>query len=97
MRILIHRFAAIFVARGLVVLGGVLGLMVHSVSAMAASAPAQTVTVLRCGHLWDGRGGPSGPVYIEIKGEKIVSMRAATSSPPPGVVTDLKDRILAIY
>ncbi len=91
MRILIHRFAAIFVARGLVVLGGVLGLMVHSVSAMAASAPAQTVTVLRCGHLWDGRGGPSGPVYIEIKGEKIVSMRAATSSPPPGVVTDLKD------
>ena len=45
---------------------------------------------LRCGQLWDGRGGAKrGPVLIEIRGERIGEIRSADGPAPVGPVTDL--------
>src|SRR5664279_4938216 len=45
---------------------------------------------LRCGTLWDGRGGPvRGPVLVEIRGERIGEIRSADGPAPTGDVTDL--------
>jgi len=55
-----------------------------------AAAPAQPSHWLRCGALWDGRGGPTrGPVLIEIRGDRIGELRSADGVPPAGPVTDL--------
>jgi imidazolonepropionase-like amidohydrolase len=59
-------------------------------AAEPATAPAAPSHWLRCGALWDGRGGPTrGPVLIEIRGDRIGELRAADGAPPPGAVTDL--------
>ena len=58
--------------------------------ARAAQPPAVASSWLRCGALWDGRGRPmQGPVLIEIRGERIASIRPAGNATPPGAVTDL--------
>jgi imidazolonepropionase-like amidohydrolase len=61
-----------------------------------APAPAVSSTWLRCGGLWDGRGGKTGgPALIEVRADKIVSVRSgadARSGPdatPAGKVIDL--------
>jgi imidazolonepropionase-like amidohydrolase len=61
-----------------------------------APAPAVSSTWLRCGGLWDGRGGKtSGPALIEVRADKIVSVRPDTGArpsadaSPPGKVIDL--------
>ena len=60
------------------------------VEAPAGAAPASQW--LRCGQLWDGRGGPlRGPVLVEIRGDRIGEVRAADTAPPPGPVTDLSE------
>jgi imidazolonepropionase-like amidohydrolase len=55
-----------------------------------AAAPAASSHWLRCGALWDGRGGPTrGPVLVEIRGDRIGELRAAGGTAPTGAVTDL--------
>jgi imidazolonepropionase-like amidohydrolase len=57
--------------------------------AAAAGEPAVS-TWLRCGALWDGRGGkPLGPTLVEIRAERIVSLRPASAATPDGKVVDL--------
>jgi len=54
------------------------------------ATPAPASSWLRCGALWDGRGGRTqGPVLIEVRGERIASVRAAGGAAPAGPVTDL--------
>ena len=58
--------------------------------ARAAEPEAIVSSWLRCGALWDGRGGRmQGPMLIGVRGERIVSVRPATGTPPPGTITDL--------
>ena len=55
----------------------------------ATPAPAGS-TWLRCGGLWDGRGGKtSDATLIEIRGERIVSVQPATQGKPEGKTVDL--------
>lgn len=62
-----------------------------------AAALAQTTTPapagstwLRCGGIWDGRGGKtSGATLIEVRGERIVSIQPAAQGKPEGKVVDL--------
>ncbi len=59
-----------------------------------AAAPGPTTIVestwLRCGAVWDGRGGKVvGPTLIEVRAEKIVSTKPAGDVMPPGKVLDL--------
>ncbi len=61
-----------------------------------ADTPAITVqnavstTWLKCGALWDGRGGRTlGPSLIEVRGAQIVSVRPAGATVPDGKVIDL--------
>ena len=53
--------------------------------------PAAAPVWLHCGGLWDGRGGKTqGPVFIQVQGERIMSVQPATTAAPPGAaVTDL--------
>jgi imidazolonepropionase-like amidohydrolase len=52
-------------------------------------APAGS-TWLRCGGLWDGRGGKtSGATLIEVRGERIISIQPAAQGKPEGKVVDL--------
>jgi imidazolonepropionase-like amidohydrolase len=52
-------------------------------------APAGS-TWLRCGELWDGRGGKtSGATLIEVRGERIISIQPAAQGKPEGKVVDL--------
>jgi imidazolonepropionase-like amidohydrolase len=52
-------------------------------------APASS-TWLRCGGLWDGRGGrTAGAAVIEVHGERIVSVQAAAQGTPQGKIIDL--------
>ena len=47
-------------------------------------------TWLRCGGLWDGRGGKtSGATLIEVRGERIVSVQPAAQGKPEGKMVDL--------
>ena len=55
-----------------------------------AEAPVVASTWLHCGGLWDGRGGKTqGPVFIEIRGETIATVRPASGAAPAGKVIDL--------
>ncbi len=61
----------------------------HTAPAAAAGEPAVS-TWLRCGALWDGRGGKVlGPTLVEIRAERIVSLRPASAATPDGKVIDL--------
>jgi imidazolonepropionase-like amidohydrolase len=52
-------------------------------------APAGS-TWLRCGGIWDGRGGKtSGATLIEVRGERIISIQPAAQGKPEGKVVDL--------
>jgi imidazolonepropionase-like amidohydrolase len=71
-----------------------LGLVVLAVAARAAAptsaTPAATSTWLRCGALWDGRGGKTlGPALVEVRAEKVVSLRPGSAATPDGKVIDL--------
>jgi imidazolonepropionase-like amidohydrolase len=58
--------------------------------ACAAEAVAGASIWLRCGALWDGRGGRAqGPMLIEVRGERVASIRPAAGAAPAGAVTDL--------
>jgi imidazolonepropionase-like amidohydrolase len=64
---------------------------VASAQSTAGATPAPTgSTWLRCGGLWDGRGGKtSGAAYIEVRGERIVSVQPASQGNHEGKVVDL--------
>jgi imidazolonepropionase-like amidohydrolase len=69
-----------------------LGLVLPAVQAQApaATAPAAASTWLRCGGLWDGRGGKTrGPMLIEVRADRILSVRPAADAAPEGKVIDL--------
>ena len=69
---------------------GLLGVATHAAAAEPASVPAPASHWLRCGALWDGRGGPTrGPVLIEIRGDRFGELRPADGPSPAGLVTDL--------
>ena len=69
---------------------GLLGVATHASAAEPATVPAPSSHWLRCGALWDGRGGPTrGPVLIEIRGDRFGELRPADGPSPPGPVTDL--------
>lgn len=69
---------------------GLLGAVAHASAAEPPAAPAPSSHWLRCGALWDGRGGPTrGPVLIEIRGDRFGELRPADGPSPPGPVTDL--------
>jgi imidazolonepropionase-like amidohydrolase len=58
----------------------------------AAAAPAASQpTWLRCGALWDGRGGKTqGPSLIEVRGDRIAAVQSASTPTPAGAtVVDL--------
>jgi imidazolonepropionase-like amidohydrolase len=57
----------------------------------ASAAPdAAGSTWLRCGALWDGRGGKTlGPTLVEVRQERIVSVRPVSGAGPSGKVIDL--------
>ncbi len=61
------------------------------VSSAPAHAEAPILTTwLHCGGLWDGRGGKTrGPAYIEVRGDRIASVRPAGDGVPVGNVVDL--------
>jgi imidazolonepropionase-like amidohydrolase len=63
--------------------------LVATFPAVAAAAGEATSVWLRCGAVWDGRGGHLGPTLIEIRGEQIASLRPADGTIPTGPVTDL--------
>jgi imidazolonepropionase-like amidohydrolase len=72
-----------------------LGFIVLAVAARAAAptgaAPdTATSTWLHCGALWDGRGGKTfGPTLVEVRAEKIVSLRPGSAATPDGKIIDL--------
>ena len=57
----------------------------------ATSAPAApSAIVLRCGGLWDGRGGKTvGPMRIEVRAQHIVSVQPDLGAVSDGRVIDL--------
>ncbi len=60
--------------------------------AQSAAAP---VTVIKAGHLLDGRGGPPvAPAMVRVEGEKIAEVGANLSIPPGAKVIDLGDATL---
>lgn len=59
-------------------------------SAAIDSTTVAESTWLRCGAVWDGRGGKvTGPMLIEVRAEKIVSIKSAGDVMSPGKVLDL--------
>jgi imidazolonepropionase-like amidohydrolase len=69
---------------------GVASALAQPQSATGTVPAAPGSTWLRCGRLWDGRGGRiTGAAFIEIHGERIVSVRAAAQVTPQGKVIDL--------
>jgi imidazolonepropionase-like amidohydrolase len=61
-----------------------------------APAPAAAIssTWLRCGGLWDGRGGKTqGPTLIEVRADRIVSVRESADAMPAAKVIDLSGLI----
>ncbi|MGO9935969.1 MAG: hypothetical protein ACLPV8_29790 [Steroidobacteraceae bacterium] len=69
-----------------------LGLMVMAAAARADASSESTQgaassTWLRCGAVWDGRGGKTlGATLIEVRAERIVSLRPASAASPVGEV-----------
>ena len=69
-------------------------LLAATVLALGAAGPAraegpagaEASVWLRCGAIWDGRGGTRGPTLIEVRGEKIASIRPADGAIPAGAV-----------
>jgi len=64
--------------------------------AAPADAPSSTehgaasATWLRCGALWDGRGGKTlGPTLVEVRAGKIASLRPGSAAPADGKAIDL--------
>jgi imidazolonepropionase-like amidohydrolase len=56
----------------------------------AAANDAAGSTWLRCGALWDGRGGKTlGPTLIEVRADRILSLRPGASAAPGEKVIDL--------
>ena len=56
-------------------------------AAAAATAPAEPSVWLRCGGIWDGHGGAAhGPTLIEVRGDKIASLRPAEGKVPDGAI-----------
>jgi imidazolonepropionase-like amidohydrolase len=61
-----------------------------SSQAAPAIVDASGSSWLHCGALWDGRGGGTGgPAYIEVRGDRIVTVRAAGAGAPPAPAVDL--------
>ncbi len=61
-----------------------------SLCAQPAVADDAGSTWLHCGGLWDGRGGKAtGPAYIEIRGDRIVTVRSASDGAAPASAVDL--------
>jgi len=59
------------------------------VTPASAQAPS---TWLRCGGLWDGRGGKTaGATFIEVRAERIVSVQPAAAETPQGKIIDLSN------
>src|SRR5450432_2622241 len=71
-------------------LGCIAGLALGSATLAAepaAAGDAAATTWLNCGTVWDGRGGPlKGPTLIEVRGERIASMKPAAGTAPAGAV-----------
>src|SRR5258706_12595302 len=81
--------AALAIAELIVGLGG-LGSAAAEAEAPPGPAPAVSSTWLRCGGLWDGRGGKThGPTLIEGRADRIVSGRPGSDAAPDGKVIDL--------
>ena len=56
-------------------------------AAQADTAPVPASVWLRCGAIWDGRGGAAhGPTLIEVRGDKIASIRPADGKAPEGAI-----------
>ena len=61
-----------------------------AMTAPAFGADSGPSTWLRCGALWDGRGGTTpGPMLVEVRGERIAAIRPASGAAPAGTVIDL--------
>lgn len=77
------RLVAALSVAGLVLGLGGLGFPAAAAETPPAPAPALSSTWLRCGGLWDGRGGKTGgPALIEVRADKIVSVRPDTGARP---------------
>ena len=71
-------------------LGVLAVLAVNLWGVIPAYADGAASTWLHCGALWDGRGGRTGgPAYVEVRGERIGSVRPAADGAPAGTVIDL--------
>jgi imidazolonepropionase-like amidohydrolase len=56
----------------------------------AVDSPPAAPVWLKCGSVWDGRGGKArGPAVIEVRANRIVSVRDSGDSPAEGTVVDL--------
>src|SRR5580692_9317708 len=68
-----------------------LSLVVAAGAARADAPPvAAGATWLHCGALWDGRGGKTlGPTLVEVRADRIVSLRPVTGTVPDGKIIDL--------
>jgi imidazolonepropionase-like amidohydrolase len=79
--------AAIAIAIGL-------AFFVESTQAQSPAGPSSSAASsiwLRCGALWDGRVKANGAMVIEVRAERIISVRPAASANPEGKVIDLSD------
>ena len=54
-------------------------------SSTGARAETAASTWLECGAVWDGKA-KRGPTLIEVRGERIVSLAAASGAPPAGAI-----------
>ena len=77
------RLAAAVVASGACALLAAAGARADTAAAPAADAPVW----LNCGGIWDGRAGPvRGATLIEVRGDKIASIRPAGAGVPAGAI-----------
>ena len=60
----------------------------NAMAAAPVTAPAAQSQWLRCGALWDGKATLPGPVYVEVRGNRIASVGRAAPAPKV-TVTDL--------
>ena len=57
-----------------------------------ATSPEPATQWVRCGALWDGRSPTRGPVLIEVRGERIASVRKGATPPTDAASIDLTGR-----